>query len=457
MGTQKNRHSSRSPGGPAARQGKIADAGRSLNRRELLALGAGASAAFAFPAPAIAQAQTLTVWSGFPELEPFYRRVGESLKARNPNLTVNVQPIPLREHERRVALALPAGSAADIIEFADSTAQRYLEAGLIAKAPDPVAAFVRNPTHFDPYFTRAASYDGAVYGVPLFRGQGSLYYNTDMFAAAGLTRPPQTMEEYTEYASKLVQREASGRPTVTGWSLRLSGGGQGIAEKFWINMHQYGGALVRQAAGGKWVTDYANEAGRKTLQQYLDNVHVKKNCALDSPADAEAFQRGQTAMFIRESWVIGDIAKKAPNLKYSTALLPTGTIVVPVQMYTPARNPRAELAWTYMQAANEPAHMAWLLENVGWLPNRKDVDYSPVVTKIPQMKSFVEFPASYKLFGLPTIGPSEEILTRLAERLVRAFGNAALATDAAGIDRFLKDAATETESILSREGLLGSR
>jgi multiple sugar transport system substrate-binding protein len=420
-----------------------------LTRRHALALGTATLAA-----PAIAQAQELTIWSGYPEMEPFYRRVGESM--RRPNLTLRIQPIPLREHERRVALALPAGSAADLIEMGSSTAQRYVENGLMTRAPAAVANAVGDGAKYDPFFLRSGSHEGALYGMPLFRGQGALFMNSDMFAAAGL-QPPRTMEEYTAHAERLTQRDASGRPTVTGWSLRLSGGGQGIAEKFWINMHQYGGALVRQLPNGRWVADYANEAGRKTLAQYLDNVHAKRTVLLDSPADAEAFQRGQTAMFIRESWVIGDTARKAPNLRYATAPLPVGTIVAPVFLYNPARNARSALAWEYALAANEPENMAWLLENVGWLPNRRDVDYAPVLARIPQMQAFVSLPQGHTLFELPKIGPIEEILTRCAARLVRGFSDAGLAGNTARIDAFLREAATETEQILRQENLLGTR
>lgn len=256
-----------------------------------------------------------------------------------------------------------------------------------------------------------------------------------MFQAAGLTQPPRTMEEYTTCAEKLTQRDASGRPTVAGWSLRLSGGGQGVAEKFWTNMHQYGGAIVRQTAPGKWASAYANEAGRKTLGQYLDLVHTKRVAQLDSPADAEAFQRGQAAMFIRESWVIGDAAKKAPDLKYATTPLPVGTIVAPVFFYTPARGPRTELAWAYALAANEPDNLTWLLDNVGWLPNRRDVDYAPIIAKTPPLGAFVSLPAGHMLFEVPAIAPADEILTRLAARLVRAYGTARL-DGATGLQAF---------------------
>jgi len=430
--------------------------GLKIDRRRLLGLGLGAAAAATIAKPAIAQAPTLTVWSGYPEMEPFYRRVAEGLRGRVSGLTVNVQPIPLRQHEQRLALALPSGNAAEVIELGSSTATRYVEGGFMQKAPAAVTAAVRDASRYDPFFARSGSFEGSIYGMPLFRGQGALFYNTEMFTAAGLSGPPTTMAQYTEYAEKLTKRDGSGRPTVTGWSLRLGGGGAGIAEKFWINMHQYGGAIVRQNAAGKWSSAYANEAGRRTLAQYLENVHTKRTCQIDSPADAEAFQRGQTAMFIRESWVIGDTAKKAPDLKYATAPLPVGTIVAPVFLYTPATGAKGDLAWQYAMASNEPENLVWLLDNVGWLPNRRDANYAPVVAKTPLLKAFVDMPQGHTLFELPAIGPVEEILTRMAERLVRAFGNASLAGNTAGIDGVLREAAAETDQILRREGLYGA-
>ena len=425
----------------------------SAGRAALLgaALGAGLIAGIAS-----VSAQEITVWSGYPEMAPFYEHVAEGLKASHPNLVVKVEAIALREHEKRVALGISSGSAGTtIIELPGSTASRYLENELLPAAPEAVAAFVKDPANFGPFFVDAASYQDKVYGVPLFRGQGSLFYNTDMFAAAGLTAPPATMEEYSQYAEKLTQRDASGNATVSGWSMRLSGGGQGIAEKFWINLFQYGGSVLEQNAEGKWHANFANEAGRKTLKQYLDNVFTLKTVTPEMPADAEAFERGQTAMFIRESWVIADIAAKAPDLKYATAPLPRGSIALPANLYVYGEGEAAQAAWDFALAANEPDNLIWLLKNVGWLPNRSGVDYSSVTSTVPAYGAFVDYPAGYEFFTLPAIGPIEEVLTRLAAQLTSAYANPALAGDDAAIDAFLKAAADETNQILGREDLFG--
>lgn len=428
---------------------------RRPGRLSLLALTSVIFAGAELGAVVSASAQSITVWSGYPEMAPFYQHVADGMKASHPDLQVKVEAIALREHEKRVALGVASGvTEPTVIELSGSTASRYLENDLMPAAPDDVSAFVKDAANFNEFFVATASYGGTVYGVPLFRGQGALYYNTDMFAKAGLTTPPKTMEEYTQYAEKLAQRDASGLATVSGWSLRLSGGGQGIAEKFWINLFQYGGSVLESAGDGKWKANYANEAGRKALKQYLDNVFVKKTVTPEMPADAEAFERGQTAMFIRESWVISDIAQKAPDLKYATAPLPRGSIALPTNLYVKGEGDAAKAAWDFALAANSAENLVWLLDNVGWLPNRSGVDYSTVTKAKPAFAAFVDYPKEYEFFTLPTIGPIEEVLTRLAAQLTSAFANPSLANDDAAIDAFLKAAAEETDSILGREGLL---
>ncbi len=56
-----------------------------------------------------AKAENIVIWGGFPELQGFYERVAESMKATHPDLNVIVEPIGLRDHEKRVALALSSG------------------------------------------------------------------------------------------------------------------------------------------------------------------------------------------------------------------------------------------------------------------------------------------------------------------------------------------------------------
>jgi multiple sugar transport system substrate-binding protein len=128
---------------------------------------------------------------------------------------------------------------------------------------------------------------------------------------------------------------------------------------------------------------------------------------------------------------------------------------VPVNLYVNAKSAEAEAAWAFALAADEPDNQVWMLKNVGWLPNRANVDYSTVTASVPAFAAFVDNPKSYQLFAVPAIDVSDEILTRAAARLVTAFADAKLVDDDKAIDTTLLAAETEANEILKREGLLG--
>lgn len=396
-----------------------------------------------------ALAQTVTIWSGYPEMEPFYEHVAADFAQEYPDVKVEILTQPLRDFERKVTVALPSNSAADILEMSSSFSARFIQGGLIPALPDDLQDFVRSDS-YAPFYLENASFDGDVYGVPLFRGQGALFYNTEMFAEAGLDGPPTTMEEYVDYANQLTVRNEAGEPVRSGWSLRLSGGGSGTAEKWWTILHQYGGTIVEQREDGKWYAGYDNEAGQEALQIYVDLVNRDKVVTPELKGDAEGFELGTTAMFIRESWVIGDIAEKAPDLPYATALLPHGTISLPVNLLRTNDN---EHAARFIEYAVKPEHQLWLVQNVGWLPNRQDVDYGPALAEIPQLEAFLIVPSDQVLFTVPPISAIDEVQTRLAERIIPAFVNASLVDNPDAVAKILSDAAKETNDILKRAGL----
>ena len=100
-------------------------------------------------------------------------------------------------------------------------------------------------------------------------------------------------------------------------------------------------------------------------------------------------------------------------------------------------------------------NLLWLLDNVGWLPNRSGLDFSAILAAKPGFEAYVNYPQSYEFFTVPAIGPIDEIQTRAAAFLVEAFAKPELATDDAALKAFLENADKEINAILDREGLLG--
>ena len=97
-----------------------------------------------------------------------------------------------------------------------------------------------------------------------------------MFREAGLPGAPTTWDEVIEYSQKLAKYDANGNPVRAGISLRKSGGGSGVAEKWWFWLYPAGGTIVEEVAPGKWRNGYNNEAGLEALKLYIDLLHKYK-------------------------------------------------------------------------------------------------------------------------------------------------------------------------------------
>ena len=405
-----------------------------------------------------APSMSLSVWSGFPELAPVYQRAAEAYDRAHPNAKTTVLATELRDYERKLAASIPSDTAGDVLEVDDATMDRYVEAGLIAKAPADMAGYVRSAS-FASAAQEHAAVGGDVYGVPWFAGIGALYYNTDVFKEAGLSGPPRTMDELMTDAKKLTKTDAQGRVTRSGISLRLVGAGSGVAEKFAILMWPRGGEILTRSAQRKYKAGYDNDAGRATLKMYIDALYMNKVDSFDIKHDAEAFELGQAAMFARQSWVVGEAAKNAPGLKYMTAALPRdkrwGTIFNPVNLYVPRSAKNAAAAWDFIKFLTQPQYERQMLEQVGWIPLRQDVNYDPVLVKIPQYRAFLFHNKDFVYWSMPAIKDFDEIETKMADRLVAAYRDRSLLGNPAGMARMLHAAAEETNTILKRDGLYG--
>lgn len=402
----------------------------------------------------------ISVWGGFPEMEPFYKYAAAEYKKVNPNVEVTVLSQPLREFEQKLSATIPSDTASDIVEISMYANQKFIQAGLIPELPPKVKDFFMTSGRYSDFVKANNTSKGKLYGLPIFQGRTALFWNKKMFQEAGLSGPPKTFTEMANYAKKLAKYDANGNLTRSGHSLRLSGQGSGVAEKFWFVLYPMGGTVISEGKEkGMYHAGYNNDAGKKALKYYIDAVHVDKWDSHTIKHDADAFELEMTAMFFRESWVIGDIAKKAPNLTYDTAPVPSDArwarITNPVNLYVTRSCKNPEAAWDFAMFMNDPKILAWLLENVGWLPVRQDVDLSATFAKTPQFKAFAMNDPKYEEFGYTVITPFDEIMTKLAERLVSAFLDKSLANNPAGISKVIEDAANETNEILKKAKLYG--
>lgn len=398
----------------------------------------------------------LSLWTAYPELLPVYERAAADYSEMHPNVKIIISAFPLRDQEKKVAVGFVGGSVPDIIEQQLDIMLRFKEEGFTMDPPEDIANHIKDTVKAS--YVDLAMVDGNVAFYPFFSGNKMLFWNKAMVREAGLSGPPKTYEEFAEYAQKLTKYDESGEIIRSGLSLRIAGQGSGIATKFSVFLHLFGGQVVEEFPGGKWRAAYNNEAGYRTLKLYIDHLYKWKANDWDLKQDTEAFALEQTAMIDREAWVIGFMEQNAPHVEYETAFLPDmgdwGTLTTLVGLWVPTSSKHPEVAWDFLKHLNSPEYLQVMIYEAGWVPVSSEVDWEPVYAEYPQFEPAVEQPEGYKFWAKPIYPVADEVMSRLADRLVAAFRSSELVDNKEGMMKVLNDAANETNSILKRNNLL---
>ncbi len=398
----------------------------------------------------------LSLWSGFPEMVPFYEKVAKDYQELHPDVEVEVLAYDLRDFEQKLSVTIPTDTVADMIEISNYAIRKFVEAGFIPPNPPDIDAMLKGGS-YSQFAIGQSAYGDDTYGIPLFRGRKVMFWNKAMFAEEGLPGAPTNWDEVIDYSQKLARHDEQGNLTRSGISLRISGGGSGVAEKWWLWLYPAGGTIIEKYPDGKYRDGYDNEAGREALKLYIDLLYKYHVDDHKIKHDTEAFALGLTAMFTRESWVVGYMQQYAPDIEYDTAPLPrykrSGTLEDFNNLHVTRTCKNPEIAWDFIKFMLQPEYQIYLFETVGWLPARDDIDYSPVYEKIPQYRSFLEVPEDFEFYSSEPIACLDEIMTKLAERLVDAFLDQSLVDNPEGIAKVIHEAAEETNNILKGNDL----
>jgi raffinose/stachyose/melibiose transport system substrate-binding protein len=214
---------------------------------------------------------TLTWWhNGTADpLLSYWQGVADAYMAANPNVIIEVTPVQNEDLQTKIIAALQGGDAPDIFaqwggqEGTDQWDAGYLM-DLTQTAAGPIAEMGGAVNGW-------TSPDGHVYGLPFTMGIGGIYYNKDLFAAAGITAAPTTMDELGEAVAKL--QDSGVAPIALG----------GVDE--WPAAHWWYWLALRECT--KDVVDAA-----ATDKDFSDPCFLKAGQDLQAFADLDPFQEG---------------------------------------------------------------------------------------------------------------------------------------------------------------------
>lgn len=228
-----------------------------------------------------------------------------NFEAANPDITVKHTTFPYADYQTRLVAAKLAGQGPDVAQLFYGWLDQFVAGELLQPLDPAVFPHEEIEADFFPIVT-AMKRNDEYYGLPTAVRSLALFYNKDLFEAAGLDpdNPPQTNDELLETALALTQRDGGGNITVEGLTLDM--GGQD--HQWWREV------LVRQFGGQPYSDDYStvtynDEAGLAALEFYTGlqtEHHVGQTGFMDE--GQAAFRAGLAGMTIDGTFRLGSFA-----------------------------------------------------------------------------------------------------------------------------------------------------
>lgn len=269
----------------------------------------------------------------------------------------------------------------------------------------PVARRNVNLKDFYPELLKYSQYRSKLQALPVSTNNLALFYNKDLFKRAGLNpnTPPKTWDELRDSAKKVAALGGG----LQGFEIYTQPG-EGLTWQLQPYIWQAGGDYLRAPAYRQ--TGFNNAAGRKALSFLVDLIQKDK---VTQAGQWGAFDKGQAAMRVDGSWMVGIYKDQAP-FEFGTAMLPIpaggkpatnmGGEQIFVFRTTPEEqaaatrfaiwlaSKRVQLDWdkatgfmpVRASVATSPSYRAWLKKEPRFAPFAKQQRYARARPPIPQ-------------------------------------------------------------------------
>jgi ABC-type glycerol-3-phosphate transport system substrate-binding protein len=338
----------------------------------------------------------------------------------NPGIKIETDSTPLADISDQLTIQALGGDTPDIMIMPFQQVPRFVDMGVVEPLDDYLAKDAGFKDGFYDYLLQMGTIDGVIYGLPQDIACNTLIYNKDMFAAAGLPdTPPQSYEEFVEYAQALTDTEKG----VAGFGLGLANEAGNQARL--MSMYWASGAYI-VGADEKTIGMDAPE-GIAALQRIID-LSTKYGVTTASPLELgystmlSMFQNGQIAMMQGNIGTIAPVLNVAPDMNIGIAPFKWDDYGYSMEcaltfMTTNCKN--KEEAWKFIQyLLGFEGIKAWSIP-LNYLPPRPDVVELPEVQDNQYIQAYLNILPEATM--IPRLRKNESVFEVVYREVALAF------------------------------------
>lgn len=325
---------------------------------------AGTAAAFAVGilggAMSVSAADDITLWYYW-ETEGHQKALDEMIATYNEsqdayNLTAKY--VPFADFKKQLSIGASASELPDLVILDSPDHASYASMGIFADLTGKfdVSTYYEGPV-------ASATLDDTLYGVPFGCNCLALYYNEDMFEAAGITEVPTTWDELKEAAEKLTSDNVTG---LAFCSVQNEEGTFNFVPWLWST--------------GATSYEINSENGIRALsfvKDLIDSGVMSKECINWTQGDVmNQFISGNVAMMINGPWQIPTMREEAPELNYNVALIPMDAeyaSVIGGENYAVVSGGNEDGALDFLTYATQEEQVIFMMTQMGYISADKEI------------------------------------------------------------------------------------
>ncbi|NIA69807.1 sugar ABC transporter substrate-binding protein [Pelagibius litoralis] len=338
-----------------------------------------------------------------PERTETLKGIVAGYEAANPGVSVEIVSLPWGQAFEKLATMVSGGDIPDVVEMPDRWMALYAGSDQLVNLESRLAGWNGTSALTDKTLAMGRLVDGNAYMIPYGFYLRAMFYNKKLFAEAGVSAPPKTMDEFME-----VSRKVSALDGKYGYCLR--GGPGGL--NGWIMM-----AAAMNGTNQFFTEDgksRINEPGSVAGIQFLLDIYQKGYAPKDSVnwgfnEIVAGFYSGTCAMLDQDPDALIAIAERMDAADFAVAPMPIGpdgkafpTIGYAGWSIFKATEHEDE-AWALVAQLSSPeANLAWA-KRVGVIPIHKGADQDPYFSSEQFSGWFTELNnAEYEPTVMPT-------------------------------------------------------
>jgi fructooligosaccharide transport system substrate-binding protein len=327
----------------------------------------------------------------FSDLWPQY--MTEALQKAGLADQVEIRTVPQNQYENKLKLEIAGGDVGDVICMDAPNIAYYAS----QSALEPLDSYWDKSDYADLVGSarQSTTWNGKIWAAPLNESNCVLYYNKDMFKAAGLVAPTKvadawTLDQLLAAARKLTKTDASGSVKVYGimpqmFSIDNRNEGMTYTQVLWT---WWFGADILSRDGKTAKGYFDSPANLKALHFYQD-LFQKDKVAPAMPITG-GFEAERIAMWINGPWMVGEWQSKFPDFyksKWGAMPLPKGIAAASNSgswnLAITAQSKNKKLAWAVVKAITGTEGSQIYCDRTGNLPARQSVLAKTDMSKSP--------------------------------------------------------------------------